>query len=335
MLDPSARRRSALALITALLSSPGSGCGGEEPSASASEGSETPPVPEYSCAALPLPAIRQLDGPLAAADVAFDDQGQLIGSNTQDLFKAASASEPPALWIPAVPARAALRTLSDGRVALVQEMFRRVLLFAPDGSSELLVSDLIYPFGLVEGPDGAVYIADQDRIVRVELGSGALEVWLETPDFQPRWLSFDLDGAAMFVGGRNEVIHRVPIDAEGAAGEAQEWGYLPVADLAEPPGGSETGGSETGESEPFALIDGLGVDACGNVYAAEFHSRALYKFSPAGGEAELFVQWEHGEYGHGLQWGSGLGEWSATALYLPQPYNDFNVIEVELGVPSR
>jgi hypothetical protein len=300
----------------------------------------------YDCADLPGPQIRQLNGPIGAADVAFDEHGNLIGSNTQDIFKASSADGQPPLWVPGISSRAAVRQLSDGRVAVVQEMFFRVLVLAPDGSSSVLASNLVYPFGLVEDRDGNIFIGDETRIMRVDAESGDVEVWLETPVFSSRWISFDRDYDGLFIGGRTNTIYRVPIGASGEAGVPVEWGTLPIPDdggapAPEPPdpraetGGDETGGDETGGVETNVLVDGLGVDACGNVYAAEFHSRSLYKIPAGGGLGELFVGWSPIEYGHGLQWGSGIGEWSETSLYLPQPYNEYNVIEVEIGVPGK
>ncbi|KIG14469.1 hypothetical protein DB30_06812 [Enhygromyxa salina] len=329
----------------------GTACGGP-PSADASE--TTPTSSEsggesYDCADLPAPRVRQLDGPIGAADIAFDPLGNLIGSNTQDLFRATSATGQPALWVPGIPSRAAVRQLSDGRLAVVQEMFFRVLVLTPDGSSALLAGNLEYPFGLVEDRDGNIFIGDEIRVMRVDAASGEAEVWLETPDFSSRWLSFDRDYDGLFIGGRSPTIYRVPISATGEAGTPVEWGTLPLDD--NPPldpsdtgtdtgtdtGGEDPGGSETGGEDPgvLTLVDGLGVDACGNVYAAEFHSRGLYKIPAGGGLGELFVDWNEIEYGHGLQWGSGIGEWSETSLFLPQPYNEYNVIEVEIGVPSK
>ncbi|MFV8751545.1 SMP-30/gluconolactonase/LRE family protein [Nannocystaceae bacterium ST9] len=251
--------------------------------------------------------------------MAFDDEGRLIGSNTQDIFRTASATGTPALWVPGVPNRSALRHLSDGRIAVVQEMFRRVLVLLPDGSSKILASNLDYPFGLVEDLDGAVFIADNSRIMRVDPESGDAAIWLETPNFVSRWISFDVDYDGMFVGGRTNTIHWVPIDESGQAGAPFVWGTLPVP----------------ASDEGHTLVDGLGVDACGNVYAAEFYSKGLYRIPDGGGVGEQLVEWSEIEYGHGLQWGSGMGDWSETSLFLPQPYNAFNVVQVEIGVPSK
>lgn len=289
----------------------------------------------YECAKLPAPRIRQLDGPIAAADVAFDNQGNLFGSNTQDVFKTSSADGQPALWVPGVSSRAAIRQLSDGRLAIVQEMFFRVLVLSPDGSSDILASNLVYPFGLVEDRDANIYIGDETRIMRVDADSGEAEVWLHTPAFSSRWISFDRDYDGLFVGGRTQTIYRVPIGADGQAGTPVEWGTLPISAPEPTDTGTDTGGDETGADELLALVDGLGVDACGNIYVAEFHSRSLYKIPAGGGEGELFIGWNEIEYGHGLQWGSGIGEWSETSLYLPQPYNEYNVIEVDIGVPQK
>ena len=291
---------------------------GESESESESE-SETDTQWAGDCANLPMPEVHQLAGPIASADVAFDDQGNLVGGNTQDIFKTSTATGKPALWVPGVANRSAIRHLSDGRIAVVQETFRRVLALNPDGSSELLASNLGYPFGLIEGLDGAIYIGDDTRVVRIDPESGVVATWLETPDFVSRWMTFDLDYEGMFIGGRTNTIYRVPVSAAGEAGAPVVWGTLPVP------------ASDDGKT----LVDGLGVDACGNVYAAEFYSHSLYRIPVGGGEGERLVQWSELEYGHGLQWGSGMGDWSETSLFLPQPYNDYNVARVEIGVPSK
>ncbi len=110
-------------------------------------------------------------------------------------------------------------------------------------------------------------------------------------------------------------------DGNGEPGELEEWGSVP-------------GGGQWG-----VWVDGIGVDECGNVYVAEYQTSALYRIGPEGGNAELIIDWyEHGgeeAYGHALEWGSGIDGWSDRSLFLPQPYADNQVTEVDLGVRSK
>lgn len=94
-------------------------------------------------------------------------------------------------------------------------------------------------------------------------------------------------------------------------------------------------------TRPFARLsgnhaDGLGVDICGNLYVPMFgDSFLLYRVSP-GGDAQVYYDFEGSlAFGHGLAWGSGIGDWKETALYLPQPFNGDRVLEIDIGVPSR
>ena len=39
-------------------------------------------------------------------------------------------------------------------------------------------------------------------------------------------------------------------------------------------------------------------------------------------------------YGHGTEWGNGVGGWREDAIYIPLPYNDAKVRELVIGVPE-
>jgi hypothetical protein len=350
------------------------------------------------------PVITQLEGPRAAADLAFDAEGNLVGSDTFSLFKS-SVEGPAQLWVPGMEGRSASRYLPDGRLVYVQENLYRVMIVEADGSTSVLASNMIYPFGVAISQEGIVFVADSERIVRIDPETGDQEVWLNFTPGGARWLSFDLDYDSIFMGGGTSTIYRIPLDANGDAGEPEYFGHIPLDASGwggdgdgdgEPPGGETTGSGDSGFSttsggdgdgdlstsggvptgtgetsggDPtsasgsttqtsgdsgtgdggldagettggdgdgdVALIDGLGVDVCGNVYVADYGTSALYRIPAQGGEGELFVDWPDWQYGHGLEWGSGLGGWSETALYLPQPYNGNKVVELELGVPGK
>ena len=88
---------------------------------------------------------------------------------------------------------------------------------------------------------------------------------------------------------------------------------------------------DMGETE--LVLDGLTMDACGYLYVPSYEERALFRVSPEGKVIRYF-QFEPAKYGHGLEWGSGIGGWNANALYLPQPYDGNTVVEVVVGVPG-
>ncbi|MCP4868602.1 MAG: SMP-30/gluconolactonase/LRE family protein [Proteobacteria bacterium] len=81
--------------------------------------------------------------------------------------------------------------------------------------------------------------------------------------------------------------------------------------------------------------DGLGMDVCGNLWAADYETSSLYRVSNEG-EIKVMVDWsdDPDQFGHGLVWGSGEGGWRDDALYVPVPAGGSLVHEVIVGVPA-
>ena len=82
---------------------------------------------------------------------------------------------------------------------------------------------------------------------------------------------------------------------------------------------------------PGAFLDGLTVDVCGNLYMPKYELSALFRIS-LDGDTRLYHQWDRGQYGHGLEWGRGFGDFAADTLYFPQPYNGNTVLEMRVGI---
>jgi hypothetical protein len=81
------------------------------------------------------------------------------------------------------------------------------------------------------------------------------------------------------------------------------------------------------------MLDALVIDACDNLYVARYSDRSFLRVSPEG-RITTFFEASGDKYGHGAEFGSGLGGWREDALYLPQPYDDDTVRELVIGVPS-
>lgn len=83
----------------------------------------------------------------------------------------------------------------------------------------------------------------------------------------------------------------------------------------------------------YGGLDGLDVDACGNVYVTEFVTGLVYRVPPEGGVAEPVISIESGWIPN-LHWGSGVGGWSRELLYV-MDRDDDSVHAVDVGIHGR
>ena len=131
-----------------------------------------------------------------------------------------------------------------------------------------------------------------------------------------RWIAhaanFSLDSKTLYVAtvGDGDVL-QMPVDEDlNPAGD-----YETLANI---PGGWQ---------------DTVGVDACGNIYVAEYYTGSLFRVTPDGDSTRV-LQGRERDYGHAVVWGSGSGEWRPDAIYMPKPYDNSSVKEVVVGVPD-
>jgi sugar lactone lactonase YvrE len=90
-------------------------------------------------------------------------------------------------------------------------------------------------------------------------------------------------------------------------------------------------GEGEGETEPPGGIDGLGVDACGNVYASEYTNGRVWRISPSG-DVELAADVPSGWIPN-IKWGRGVGGFSRNIMYVANRDNS-GLFAVEVGVPG-
>jgi hypothetical protein len=176
---------------------------------------------------------------------------------------------------------------------------------------------------VIVAPHDRIYAAGWDGAWMIDPDTGETTQFLVdgTPDFDrrsgPRTLAFSRDFKTLYVG---------TIDSDGRIYT------LDLDDDLVP----------TGELKLFATgvghgwHDGLGVDLCGNVYAADYASSTLYRVSPDGSQVEVLADWSDNKraFGHGLIFGDGQGGWRADALYLPVPEDGKVIRELVIGIPG-
>lgn len=267
------------------------------------------------CGALPAGplAAEAVPGAVAWEDLAFDADGALVGSDGTALFRTYAGSRA-RVWVAGLGNRAGLRFLPDGRLAVADDALGRILLVEPTGVWRTLVQGLSYPNGLAVGPDGRLYVTEHDggRVLRVDPATGAVATVASGLD-RPNGIAFSADGGRLYVSLFREGCI-VAIDA-------------PQSDA---PGAPATWSCPAGEG---ALIDGLGVDACGNVYACDYARADIWRIPPSGRDPVRIVDGDPGQvYLPNLQWGAGAG-WDASSIYVPDGLAR-GVWRIRVGVPA-
>lgn len=280
------------------------------PGTTADTGPATP-VRTFDCTTVPdAPlSVRQLGAPRGYHDVVFDTEGHLIGSDGTSLLKVDS-NDVTSVFAANTRLVEGMDRLPDGDLVVADSGTESLMRFGPNGGRSPLATN-IRAYGVEVGPDGRVYAASWLGVYRVDPEVGEQPLCL---DQEAQIANFSPDLRYLYVanstGGR---IFAWPLDEDlEVEGPRRDFAAVSVSH-----------------------IDGLGVDLCGNVYATGFDPWVLYRITPDG-TTELYYDFGGNRYfGHGLEWGSGIGAWKDTAIYLPQPYNGNQVLEIDIGVPSR
>ncbi len=269
----------------------------------------------YDCNNLPQGpcALQAVPGAVASEDLAFDGTGHLVGSNNSAIFKTAAGAKAK-LWIPGIENRAGMRFLPDGRLAMCDDKLGRILLFDEDGSQKVLVQGLSYPNGIATDLQGFIYVTEHDagRVLRIHPYTGAYTV-LTKLIANPNGIIFDPEFKNLYIGSfATGWIYKLAVSPTGVPGKLIQW--------ASPIG---AGG----------LLDGIGVDACGNVYVCEYGNADIWRIPPSGGPPVKIVDASpDATYLPNMQWGVGQG-WDPMSLYVPDGWK-IGLWRIEVGVPG-
>ena len=283
-------------------------------------GPTEPDVPaiEYDCDNLPEGpfSLTKLDGPMASEDLAFDPYGNVIGSNDKAIFKS-GYNEQPQVFVPNMKFRAGLRYLPNGHLVVCNNNKGELVRIDEEGVQHTILTGLSYPNGLTVDLDGWVYLTEHDanKVLRVHPFTGETTT-LTTEISSPNGVTFSPDYKTLYIGGFSgkKIIYAMSISPNGVPGKLIKWA------------------KDVGSG----WLDGMAVDACGNVYIADYGTTKILKLPPDGSSWEVFIDgstWD-GAYLPNLQWGSGVGGWSQTSVFLPDGWNK-GVFEVDIGVPGK
>lgn len=282
-------------------------------------GGTTEPVGDFDCATVPpFPtSVTVLDGPRGYHDVAFTEDGYLLGSDGSNLLAVTRDGSDTNIVVPNLGMIQGMDWLPDGDLAVASSANGAILRVAANGSTTTIASD-IDAYGLVLGPDDKLYAANDRDIWRIDPTNGQKTKILDRGflGWGARSIQFSQDATRLYIG-----------TSTGFGGHVY---YLDLDANLDPIGAPIELASGVGMG---MYHDGMGVDVCGYLYVPDYDRSALFRISPDGTIVQTLLDTAIDEYGHGLEWGNGEGGFRTDALYQPLPYGGNGVIEVVIGVP--
>jgi len=296
----------------------GTGCGGSvQPiDDDDSAGDDDATAEPWDCDNLPDGpfAFNVMYGPRATEDLAFDDLGNLIGADNGNLFQSPYSGSPQ-LWVPGSGHFiAGLRALPNGDIVYSDVSNGTLYKVTPDGVRTALLSGFNYGNGLEVDLDGNVYVAEQSggRVRRVDGKTGDYDVVADGLN-NPNGVAFSPDYSILYVGSfGGGTIHAIEFDEHGN------------------PGAPTVFAADVGNGQ----LDGMAVDACGNVYVCEYIAAKVWRFSPDGQGHPVILLGGETTWIPNMQWGSGIGGWDPLSLYVLDISSN-KLYETPLGVGDK
>ncbi len=282
-----------------------------------SGGPTTDTATSSDCELPPLPtSARVLDWVTTAEEFTFDDAGYVY--NMADSFSALTRVPWGGPAVPLIPydswELAALRVLVDGDLVLADEAAGSLVRLGIDGTQEVILGGVPSPNSIAIAPDGTIYTTAFDAIRKVDpvtgdwsqifiLPGSDLDGLTFSPDFQTLYFNHDDAGT----------VGAIRLDADG-----DRIDHRIIAELGD---------------FFYSSLDGMTVDECGNLYIVVVNGQ-IVRWRPDG-TVEPFV--DLSELGSvsttSAHFGSGVGGWSDTNLYVMDRYS--GLIEVEVGIRGK
>ncbi len=257
---------------------------------------DVPDASTVNCFDLPIglfPAMY-MPGFVASEDLAFDDAGNVIESDTNNIYKTTHAGVR-STFVPGFQFRAGMRLTPAGDLIVNDDFSGELVRVDTAGVRHTILSGLSYPNGMEVDPDGYVYVSEQnaDRVLRVDPIAETFTVLSWGEISAPNGLSFDPYYQALYIDGFSGVgtVYQLKINADGTPGELTEWA--------------------TGVGS--GLLDGIAVDECGNVYVCDYGNSTVIRIDVTGTRQDIVISGS--AYRPNMDWGSGIGGWDDNLLY--------------------
>ncbi len=283
------------------------------------------PLAPYDCSEpLPQPPFdrRILNGTDSEEDIALDLDGFLITADFSNMLRYTynGASQ---VFLAGVSDPAGIGVTPDGDIITADRWQNRVIKWDRDtGTSEVLATNVNSPNSIEVAPDGSFYVTDPSlaRVYWINPATGdgvVVAEGLEGAD----GISFNPEYNLLYVGSvQSGNIYTIEVLGSGQHGQIEQ--------LVE------------GANQPWAVIDGLQVDRCGNLYLADMFE--VYRFDPVNRETIRVVEAWNWNRMPALRFGSGVPlsaagpgaevQWDPYKLYVS---TYVEVLEIDIGVPNK
>jgi sugar lactone lactonase YvrE len=246
----------------------------------------------------------------------FDNEGNLVGADNGNIFKSTFDGQSQ-IWVPGGGSFiAGLRFNSNGILVFADVNANALFRVDPPATKAFVIGGLAYPNGMDADNDGNITVAEQSasQVRRVNPMTGESEI-LATGLDNPNGVSYSPDFKTVYVGSfGGNIIYKINLGADNKP--------LGIGVLVQ-------------NAFVNGTLDGMGVDACGNVYVCEYIAAKVWRIPPVGGTPQLVVDLSSKTgWIPNMGWGSGIGGWDPLTLYV-RDISSGTMYAVPVGVPGK
>ena len=240
-----------------------------------------------------------LTGFTQAEDFTFDDAGYFWSVEWNGTLVKQTIDGAQQVIANQIQGAAGTSILGNGDIAIAETGRGQVIRVTQAGGKEVMVTGFSYPNGITVSQDGFLYISEHSRGVVLEVDPDTYDVNPVGRDMlYPNGIALSPDGQRIYTCSFGDgSIYAIDRGDDGEWGDPYVWARV-------------TGGGGWG-----GALDGLNVDACGNVYVTEYIAGKVWRFREQGGDGEMMAKL-NSSWIPNLHWGKGVGGFEEDVLYV-------------------
>jgi sugar lactone lactonase YvrE len=266
--------------------------------------SDTDSDAKWDCEALEALPVSwdTLQGFTQAEDFDFDREGHIWSADWNGNLVKQTIDGTMAVVATQIQGAAGTHFLPDGDLIIAETGRGQVTRVTPEGGKSALMTGFSYPNGVTVGPDGMAYVTEHNRGLILQVDPETLEVDLIAEGLlYPNGIALGPDNNRLYACSFGDgSIYALDRQDDGSWGDPYTFAKIS--------GGGGRGGGN-------ANLDGLNVDACGNVYVTQYIAGKIWRVGPEGGQAEVVATLDS-NWIPNLHWGKGYGGFERDYLYV-------------------